>query len=164
MSWRAGVGWGLGLWLVAGGEAAVGGGFPGPLLLLALAAGLSGGPTLGAVVGACAGFLGGVLAGGGHFALAATGAAAGALAGAAAPWISRRNPIWALLAAALVSFLISLLLCLLWHRGGGEAVRFAALRAGQNMLWMLPIYGAVLLLAPRAPRVDVPMTDDIPLA
>jgi hypothetical protein len=151
MWWRAILGWGIGLWLAAGCEAGFGIGFPGPLLLVALAAGLASGPTTGAVVGLFAGLCGAALAGSGHIGLCAAGAGAGALMGVASSWVSRRNPAWALLAAGVASLCFALLLGLLAQRGFGHAGRLALQQAGINMLWMIPVYGGVLLCV-RRPR------------
>jgi hypothetical protein len=128
---------------------------PGPLLLLGVAAGLWAGPAAGLIVGALAGWCSAALCGRDLWTLTLLSMAAGALASAVPLWAARRHVLVGVLTAVVCSLLAAAALTLL---GGGtlaDAARFAAWRSGENGLWMIPIYGIVLLLsAPGTPATD----------
>ncbi|MHB9107290.1 MAG: hypothetical protein ACYDCO_09585 [Armatimonadota bacterium] len=145
MTWISALAWIAGLWLAAGIEAAWGGGMPGPLLLVALAAGLWSGPRAGMIIGAGAGVCDAVLFGGNFMLLGFIGSAGGGAAGLLTPWLSKRHLLVGLAAALVFSFLIGLLLGWPHHRHLAGTVLSALGRGGENSLWMIPIYGIVLL-------------------
>jgi len=145
MTWFTILAWIAALWLAAGIEAAWGGGMPGPLLLVALAAGLWSGPRAGLAIGAAAGLCDAALFGGSVFSLGLLGMACGGAAGLLTPWLSRQHLLVGLFAALVISFLVGLPLG--WpHYSHFTGAMLAALgRSGENLLWMIPIYGIVLL-------------------
>ena len=139
--------WGGGIWAAAGVEAARGGGVPGPLLLLGVAAGLWGGPTAGLIVGALAGWCSAALCGRDRWLLTLLSMGAGLLASAVPLWAARRNVLVGVLTALLCTLLVAGALTLLGGGSFSAAARFAAWRSGENGLWMIPIYGIVLLVS-----------------
>jgi|GEM_PF-1956171 len=145
MTWFSALAWIAGLWLAAGIEAAWGGGMPGPLLLVALAAGLWAGTRTGLLMGAAAGMCGAALFGGNVFFLGLLGMACGGAAGLLTPWLSRHHLLVGLFAALAVSLPVGLLLGWPHHRHFAGAALAALGRSGENLLWMIPIYGIVLL-------------------
>jgi len=146
MTWISALAWIAGLWLAAGIEAAWGGGMPGPLLLVALAAGLWSGPRVGLLVGAGAGVCDAVLFGGNFMAAGFIGMACGGAAGLLTPWLSKRHLLVGLATALVCSFLVGLLLGWPHHHQLAGAALAALGRGGENTLWMMPIYGIVLLV------------------
>ena len=148
MRWYAVLGWMAGLWVAAGVQAAWGGGMPGPVLLLAVMAGLWAGPVAGMLAGAGAGMCDAVLSGQALGMPAVAGLLCGAGAGLLATWCARRHPLIAVGAAIIVS----VPLCLVYGRHDlplRALLLFAARRAAVNALWMICIYGIVLLVSPR---------------
>ena len=145
MTWISALAWVAALWLAAGLEAAWGGGMPGPMLLVALAAGLWSGPRAGMVVGAGAGICDAVLFGENFLLLGFIGMAGGGAAGLLAPWLSKRHLLVGLAAALVISFLAGMVLGWPHHHHLTGAVLAALARGGENTLWMIPIYGIVLL-------------------
>lgn len=143
--WLSLLGWIAGLWVAAGVEAAWGGGMPGPLLLVALAAGLWAGPVAGVLVGAGAGLCDAALFGHNLLLTGAVGMACGGGASLVAKWFARRNLLVALLTAACFTLLSMPLLT--WSSFYHPAnLMWAVLRrACENALWMIPIYGILLL-------------------
>jgi len=142
MSW---LGWIAGVWVAAGVEAAWGGGMPGPLLLVALAAGLWSGARVGLIVGAVAGLCDAALFGGNVLLLGVLGTACGGGAGLLTLWCSRRHLLVGLFTALIVSFLVGLLLGWPHHHHVAGAALAALALSGENTLWMIPIYGIVLV-------------------
>ena len=128
-------------------EAACGGGMPGPLLLLALAAGLAGGLQYGLLIGAAAGLCSSLLTGAYLPVFVVVGMLTGAAASIIPRYFSRRNLLIAVGAAGCCSLLI----CLLWgawfHLSLQSALLFACRRGLCNALWMFPIYGIVLVFS-----------------
>jgi hypothetical protein len=145
MSWLSALAWVAGLWLAAGVEAAWGGGMPGPLLLVALAAGLWSGARAGLLVGAGAGLCDAALFGGNVVLLGFLGMVSGGAAGVLTPWFSRQHLLVGLLTALAVTFFVGLLLGWPQHHHFADSVLAALARGGENALWMIPIYGMVLL-------------------
>jgi len=145
MTWFSALAWIAGLWLAAGVEAAWGGGMPGPLLLVALAAGLWSGPRVGVLVGAGAGLCDAALFGGNILFLGLLGMACGGVAGMLTHWLSRRHLLVGLFTALVISFLVGFLLSWPHHYHLADAALIALRRSGENTLWMIPIYGIVLL-------------------
>ena len=148
MWWRV-VGWTAGVWVAAGVQAACGGGMPGPLLLLALMAGLWSGIGAGMLVGLGAGLCDAALSGHALIPLAFLGMACGAGAGALSGWVAHRHPLVSAMAAVVTSLLICLTFGLLRHLSSHELLFFALRRAGENALWMLLISGIIFILSPR---------------
>ncbi len=149
MRWLPIVAWVGSLWVAAGVEAVFGDGMPGPLLLVAIAAGIWTGVTGGLVTGAAAGLLGGVISGHGLCWHIAIGMAVGAAASALPRWLAREHLVIAIVGAIIASSLITLVLSLKQGFPMGDALLFALRRSGQNALWMIPIYGIVLIVSPR---------------
>lgn len=119
---------------------------PGPMLLVALAVGLWSGPRAGTVVGAGAGICDAALFDENCMLLGFIGMACGGAAGLLTPWLSRRHLLVGMAAALVISFLAGLLLRWPHHRQLTDAVLAALGRGGENALWMIPIYGIVLLV------------------
>jgi len=149
MRFTAMLAWAGGIWVAAGVEAARGGGAPGPLFLLAVAAGLWAGLPAGLVTGALVGLCSATLCGRDLCWFIILGMAAGGLASILPTWMSNRHLLVGILSAAVISFPIALLTAL--HAGlpVGSWLWLSALRSGENALWMIPIYGIVLLASPR---------------
>ncbi|HOF87875.1 MAG TPA: hypothetical protein PLZ36_07190 [Armatimonadota bacterium] len=149
MRWQTGLAWGAALWLAAGVEGALGGGAPGPLFLLPLAAGLAGGPVTGLLVGAGAALLASAAGGPALALIALLTLGAGLGAGLLTRWVSARNLLVAGLAAFAASALAALLLALAAGQPPGEAGSFALRRGGVHALWMVAIYSIILVMSPR---------------
>lgn len=139
--------WIAGLWLAAGAEAAWGGGMPGPLLLIALTAGLCAGTRAGLLVGVGAGLCDAALCGRDLIPLALLGMLCGGVAGLLPRWFSSRH----LLVGMGTAFVMSLGVSLTWAIGAGNPSPAALLavlqRGGVNVLWMFAIYGIVLVIS-----------------
>ncbi len=149
MRWGAVLGWGLGLWVAAGCEAAWGGTYPGPLFLLALAAGLAAGPAAGLGVGFAAGLCTAILCGRDLFPLVLCGMISGGLAGIVPRWFSARNILIGIGVAFLASTLVSLGWLLPWRLPAGTLLLHAVRHGGVAALWMFAIYGIVLVIYTR---------------
>lgn len=144
------LGWGLGVWLAAGAEAAAGGGAPGPLWLVALAAGLRCGASTGMAVGCAAGASGAALAGTGVLVTIPLGMV-GAWGVSLLPrWLSAQNLLIGMLAAAILTLPVAFTLLVAAHQPVGAAAMAAVARAGINAAWMAPIYGITLLATRRS--------------
>jgi len=141
--------WVAGVWLAAGAEAAWSGGMPGPMLLVAVAAGLLVGPAAGMLLGVLAGISEAALFGGSILLQGLLGLGCGGCASLIARWCAPRHLLVAAATAAVLSFPAALLAG--WpHYHQPAAVALAALRrSGENALWMVAIYGIVLLLSHR---------------
>ncbi|MHB9134652.1 MAG: hypothetical protein ACYDBB_26560 [Armatimonadota bacterium] len=146
------LGWAGGIWVAAGVDFAFGNGLPGPLLLIALAAGLWSGTVAGLLVGCAAGLCAAAMTG--HGAVLATFfcASGGALASLLPRWYSRRHLLIAMVLAGLVTGIITLLLGLVAHQPLSQLLRYTCWRSAANILWMIPIYGSIILLAPAGSR------------
>ena len=128
MRWPAVLGWGFGIWLAAGVETAGGQGMPGPLLIVALAAGLWSGTTAGIVVGFCIGLCEAAWCGQHLFLLTAAGMVCGAAASAVPRWFSHRH----LLVALLTAFCFSCLLSLPWLAWSSQGLGTLLRRGTRN--------------------------------
>ena len=148
MSFRALLAWGVSIWIIAGIEAAMGTGFPGPLFMLTLAAGFSSGSLAGVIVGMLAGLCS-VVSGGSFFLSPLIGVALGLTGGLCARYFSRRNLLVAILMGLLFSFVLSMLLQIGTHRALPQVLQFALWRGLFNALWISAIYGIVLVLSTR---------------
>lgn len=73
----------------------------------------------------------------------------GGLAGFLPRWISRENPVWAVLAGVCASLLMGMANSALTGDLTRVAAGAACTRAGLNALLMLPIYGIVLMISGR---------------
>jgi len=146
MSVFAVLGWISGLWVAAGLEAAWGGGMPGPLLLVALVAGLWSGPQTGMLVGTAAGLCDAALFGQPLLLCGLIGLGAGAGAGLLTQSFSRRHLLLASMSALVASLLSSLLLGWSAYHYPEEAAVAALRRGGENFLCMIAIYGILLLV------------------
>jgi hypothetical protein len=145
--------WVLGLWIAAGLEAGLAGGPPGPLLLVGAAAGLHAGPVAGIIVGACAGVIDAALCGRDAFPLILLGVLGGLAASQLTRWFARTHLLVGVAAAMLLSFLWAFTLGLGMHLPPGVIFLIALRRTGVNALWMIAIYGIVLV----ASRRSIPM-------
>ena len=134
-----------GLWVAAGAEAAWGGGMPGPLLLVALAAGLWSGPRAGLLAGTAAGVCDAALFGQNLLVYGVLGMASGGGASLLTRWLSRHHLLVAVLCALVVSVLLSLLLGWSSYHHPTSATLAALGRGGENSLWMIAIYGILLV-------------------
>lgn len=152
MRWQVVTGWIAALWLATGVEGALGTGMPGPLFMMALAAGLSTGLAAGLLVGLLAGLCESAVSG--HPLLPATLACmgAGAFASLLPRWFSPRNILIGAVAALLTSTLYAGVLALAAHQSLPRVAEFAARRGGVNGLWMIAIYSIVLVASPRTSR------------
>jgi hypothetical protein len=115
------------------------------MLLVALAAGLWSGPRAGMLLGAGVGMCDAALFGGNFSLLVLIGLACGGLASVVTRWLSRRHLLVGLLTALAASVLIRLLLAWPYDSDLVGIVVPALHRAGVNVMWMIPIYGVVLL-------------------
>lgn len=139
--------WLMGVWLAAGAETACGWGMPGPVFLVAIAAGLWAGPWTGACIGAAAGLADAILGSQTFAATAVLTIGCATAAGLLARWLARRHLLVGLLAAFASSLLAGVLLAALTGQPAPALLRSAAARAGENTLWMIPIYGIVLVVS-----------------
>lgn len=147
MKWQAVIGWGCGILIAAGCEFAGGAGAPGPLLLTALAAGLFAGAVPGAIVGACAGLCTAVISGSPLLPITAMFALFAALVSSVGTFFSRRNLLVALSLAVTFSFLITLGWLQLTSVPLLRALVLSSQRGLVNSLWMLAIYGIILVFS-----------------
>lgn len=122
---------------------------PGPLLLLALLAGLWSGIGAGMLVGAGAGLCDAALSGHWLVAFMLIGMVCGAGAGVMSDWVAHRHPLVGVTVAVVTSFLLCLIFGLFMHLSSHELLLFAARRAGINALWMLLISGIMFIVSPR---------------
>ncbi len=149
MRWQIGLAWGAALWLAAGVEGALGGGTPGPLFLIPLAAGLAGGSVVGLLVAGGAAILA-CAVNGQSLALMALLYLSASLGASQLPrWVAPRNLLVAGLAAFVASMLAAISLALAAGQALGDAASFALRRGGVNALWMCAIYSIVLVVSPR---------------
>lgn len=149
MSALKALGWVIGLWVAAGVEAAWHGGLPGPMLLVALAAGLLVSPTAGMILGVLAGVGETALFGGPVLLNGTLGLLCGLAGGVIARWCAPRNLFVGVGAALLLSFPATLLVSWSSYSLLSDAALMALRRSGENALWMTAIYGIVLLLSHR---------------
>ncbi|MHB9023421.1 MAG: hypothetical protein ACYC7E_04490 [Armatimonadota bacterium] len=144
--------WVFGLWVAAGVEAGMGGGPPGPLLLMGVAAGLQAGPLAGMLIGTGAGLIDAALCGRDAFLLVALGLLGGLAASQVSRWFANTHLLVGVVAAALISFLLVLPLGAVMRLPLGALLLFALCRAGYNALWMIAIYGIVLVVSQRGSK------------
>ncbi|HEY3375878.1 MAG TPA: hypothetical protein VGL77_00150 [Armatimonadota bacterium] len=145
--------WGCGLWLVAGLESALGSGFPGPLLLLAIAAGLSAGRIPGLSIGIAIGFCSAAISGLPLLPLVCIGVFTGLLASYVHRFCSPRHLVVAACCALLFTFAAGLCVSLIVHTPLAQALLPLCWRSLSNALWMVPIYGIVLVFSSRKSSV-----------
>ncbi len=147
--------WLIGLWLAAGAETASGWGMPGPVFLVAVAAGLWAGPTAGLLMGTIAGLTDAILGGQTFMATALLTIACATATGFLGRWLARRHLLVGLFAAFATSLLAGVILALLAGQSASALLSFAASRAGENTLWMIPIYGIVLVISWQRSTVSI---------
>lgn len=139
--------WCVGIWLAAGVQLAAGGGMPGPVFLVAIAAGVWAGLPTGLVVGTLAGLCEALLGQQDFISLAMLTMLSGAAAGLLTRWFARTHLLVGMLAALLTSCIVTLTLGVVHGRPTLAALLFALRRGGENTLWMIPIYGIVLVVS-----------------
>ncbi len=128
---------------------------PGPLFVVTLAAGLSGGAITGMLVGLGAALAASAMSGTPLMSIAIACLGAGALVSLLPRWLSARHLLVGITAAFLASALYASILACFAHQALMEVGLFALRRGGVNALWMFAIYSIVLVLYPRpAPRVE----------
>ena len=139
--------WLIGLWLAAGAEAACGRGVPGPLFLVAVAAGLCAGPLAGLLIGMIAGLADAILGSQSFIATVLLTMTCATATGFLSHWFARRHLLVAVFAAFANSLLAGAILAVLAGQSASTLLSFAVHRAGENTLWMIPIYGIVLVVS-----------------
>ncbi len=122
-------------------------GVPGPVFLMAVAAGLWAGPVFGLFIGTVAGLVDAILGSQAFIPITLLTMLCATAAGFLPRWVSRRHLLIGLLAAFVSSFLAGAVLALLAGRPMPALFSFAVRRACENALWMIPIYGIVLVIS-----------------
>jgi hypothetical protein len=150
--WQAVIGWIATLWLAAGIEGALGRGMPGPVFLVALAAGLSAGPRAAMLIAAGAGLCASAVSGIPLLPVTLGCLVVASSASLLARWFSTRNLLVCATAAFVTSALAALLFALSAHQSLAQAGEFAIRRGGENALWIFAIYSIVLVVSSRSSR------------
>jgi len=132
---------------MAGVQMAWGGGTPGPLFLTAIAAGIWAGPIAGLIIGTATGLCAAMLNGKAFMLIALLTMACATAAGYLPRIFSRKHLLVGMLAAFVASFLASITLGALAAQPISALLWFAVRRGGVNSLWMIPIYGIVLVVS-----------------
>ena len=133
--------------MVAGVEATLGIGAPGPLLMLALVAGIWAGPVSGALVGAYAGLCDALLIGHSIAPLMLIGMLSGLGASLLPRWFSRHHLIVNMLAAITASIVFCCMQALASSIQIPDLLSWMLLSCAHNSLWMIAIYGIVLVVS-----------------
>ncbi len=126
---------------------ACGRGVPGPVFLVAVAAGLWAGPLTGLLIGTAAGLTDAMLGSQTFIATPLLCMACATATGLLSRWLARRHLLVGVFAACVTSLLAAGALAALSGRPAPALVSFAVFRAGENTLWMIPIYGIVLVMS-----------------
>jgi len=124
---------------------ACGWGMPGPVFLVAIAAGLWAGPMTGLLIGVIAGLTNAIFGSQTFVVTTLITMACATASGYIARWLARRHLLVGLLTAFATSLCAVIILALLAGQPILTLWSFAVYRAGENSLWMILIYGVILV-------------------